>query len=461
MTSRGQSAARSPRLHPQQYQSEQSGPQPEGGRSAEQAAYEYLANVLNASWQGPLEIEILSPDLHPDQFAVKIIENSVGIPQTLLLLAFQYARLLFLSGLPQARAQGLDRWEDFHVSWPFMPFIRRTLSDSSQHTMSCTQIILLFDPTHLTAANTRKRLLRWLFEPSFVPSASTIDEVIRKELWLLDSLQTSPLARHTKSPVLWQHRRWLLEEFLEWVMDVQRADVLGSKRMSILLAPNDNFGGNPLDKTEILWRSLIEPELKVICSSGEQHKLNYHGWDFGRRLVDIMVDHSDERDLDLPRLMSASIDLVQDWCLLHLADTSGWTFFLWLVGQARDEGLMTRAFVNVGNLVVSYRYRQEPVWIFIRTILASDDFLSAEFRASFVGELSRWLEQELELKKKIDSERAQALQERNDETGVRLQEVPYFDVVMGHLRWIKYRWQGHVRPALFDPPPDHQPLEFI
>ncbi|KAL9080676.1 MAG: hypothetical protein Q9159_007554 [Coniocarpon cinnabarinum] len=427
--------SKSPSVSSRSYSPSRAHP-PDDDRSAEQAAYEYLVNVLNASWHGHLEVEVLSPDLHPDQFAIRIIENAVGIPQTLLLLAFQYARLLFLSGLPQARSHGLDRWDDF------------------QHTMSCTQIILLFDPTHVTAANTRKRLLRWLFDPSFSPAGSVIDEIIRKELWLLDSLQTSPLPKHTKSSVLWQHRRWLLDEFLEWVMDVQRADVLGSKRMSILLAPNDTFGGNPIDPTEIFWRSLIEPELKVIATSGERHRLNYHGWDFARRLIEVMIDYSDENDLDLPRLMSTSVDLVQDWCLSHLSDTSGWTFFLWLVGQTRDENLMTRCFVSVGNLVVSYRYRQEPVWIFIRTILASEDFLSAEFRATFVGELSGWLEQELEIKKKIEGERAQAWQERHDDAGLRLQEMPYFDLVMGHLKWIKHRWQGRVRPALFDPPPD-------
>ena len=90
--------------------------QPSEERSAEQAAYEYLTNVLSASWDSPLEIEILPPALQRDEFAVRIIKTSIGIPQTLLLLAFQYARLLYLSGLPQAREQGLDKWEDFRVS---------------------------------------------------------------------------------------------------------------------------------------------------------------------------------------------------------------------------------------------------------------------------------------------------------------------------------------------------------
>lgn len=315
--------------------------------------------------------------------------------------------------------------------------------------------MLLFDPEHVTAANTRKRLLRWLFEPSFLPASSLVDEIIRKELWLLDSLQTSSLIKHTKSAVLWHHRRWILDEFLEWVMDVQRADVLGTKRWSILLAPNDIFGGNPIDPTEILWRSFIEPELKVVCSSGEQHKLNYHGWDFARRLVDVVIDYSDLNDLEIPRLMDAIIQLVQDWCSSHLADTSGWAFLLYLMGRLEDEGAITRCFVNVGNLVVSYRYRQEPVWIFIRTILASAEYLNAEFRATFIGELSAWLEGELEIKRKIEGERAQACMERNDDdVGQRLQELPYFDLVMRHLKWIRNQWQGEPRPALFDRPPD-------
>ena len=279
-----------------------------------------------------------------------------------------------------------------------------------------------------------------------------VDEIIRKELWLLDSLQTSPLPKHTKSAVLWQHRRWILDEFLEWVMDVQRANVLGTKRMSLLLAPGETFGDNPIDPTEILWRSFLEPELKVICDSGEQHRLNYHGWDFARRLTEIIMDYSDLNDLELPRLMDATIQMVQDWCLNHLSDTSGWTFLLYLMSRVQDEGVATRCFVTVGNQIVSYRYRQDPVWIFIRTILASGEYLNAQFRATFIGELSGWLEGELELKKKIEGERAQALLQ--DDLGQRLQELPYFDLVMQHLKWIRNRWEGEIRPPLFDPPPD-------
>lgn len=320
-----------------------------------------------------------------------------------------------------------------------------------QHTMSCTQVMLLFDPNHTTAANERKRKLQLLFEPGFLPSTSLIDVLIRKELWLLDSLHTSPLARHTKSPTLWHHRRWLIDEFLEWLLDLQRADVLGNKRMSVLLAPSDNFGSNPIDPTEILWRSFVEPELQVICSSGEQHKLNYHAWDFARRLIDVVIDIADDKDLERPRLVNATIELVQTWCLAHLSDTSGWSFLLYLMEHLDDEGAVTQSFVTVGNLTISYRYRQEPVWIFIRTLLASGQLLNAQFRAAFVGELQGWLESEMDVKAKIDSERAQAQAARGEGQGQPLFEVPYFDLVVRHLRWVRDRYEGEPRPAIFAP----------
>ena len=90
-------------------------PSQQTDRTAEQAAYEYLTNVLNTPWNAPIEIEILPPALQADEFAVRVLDNSIGVPYTLLSLAFQYARLLFSSGLPQAREQGLGRWEDFQV----------------------------------------------------------------------------------------------------------------------------------------------------------------------------------------------------------------------------------------------------------------------------------------------------------------------------------------------------------
>ena len=105
----------------QQQQSQESPRSQEQERSSEQAAFEYLNNVLSATWSLPLQIEILPPALQEDEFAVKVIENNIGIPQKLLTLAFLYARLLFFNGLPQMRRQGLPATEHTYVSDGLQP----------------------------------------------------------------------------------------------------------------------------------------------------------------------------------------------------------------------------------------------------------------------------------------------------------------------------------------------------
>lgn len=67
-------------------------------RSTEQAAFEYLVNVLNYHWDGPLELEIIgrspvSPGAPDDpNYRILIDGRCVGIPEPLLSLSFLYAR---------------------------------------------------------------------------------------------------------------------------------------------------------------------------------------------------------------------------------------------------------------------------------------------------------------------------------------------------------------------------------
>ena len=343
--------------------------------------------------------------------------------------------------------------------------------------------MLLYDPEYLTAANARKRILTDLLETSSgfsgTPSTSLIDEYIRKELWLLDSLQTSPLPKHMKSSTLWYHRRWLMDEFLEWVLDVQRVDVLGSKRMSILVSSPPLSGGSAsagpgastpiMDATDVLWRSFVEPELRVIGRSGERHQSNYAAWDFARHLIDTISDYAYLRsgdrdmtftpgspssqgsagwrdDIDPERLVKSTVDLAKTWCMSHLSDASGWSFFLWLMGRLTrggNEEMISRCFVEVGNMAIAIRARQEPVWNFIRILLASEIYLYGQFRVNFVNDLWGWLDQEFEAKRK---------KEMSGHIGQGT-DVPdeLFDLVMHHLKWVKSNWQGQPRPPMFGP----------
>lgn len=545
-------------------------------RSAEQAAFEYLNNVLTAEWADPLEIEVLPPSLQQDEYVIRILDTCIGIPEKLLALAFVYARLLFFNGLPQMLGQGLPAVEHTKVFEPGKtrsnicpsapPFVRSQISgiwgareanlscvsdkpETRQLThnaplqllMSATQIILLLDPEHLTAANARKHALRNLLETSSgfsgTPSTQLLDEFIRQELWMLDSLQSSPLPKHTKSSTLWHHRKWLTDEFLEWVLDVQRADILGSKRISILIPPSElgpsaspasSRGFSSLnDATDVLWYSFLQPELQIVCQAGERHPSNYQAWDFARKLIFSMNEYAYLRNSDImaspgpnvrdeidpARLISFSVDLVKGWCLTHLKDTSGWAFLLDLLGraaEAQEDGLVTRCFVEVGNLALSMRIRNEPVWRFVRTLLASDLYLDARFRTSFVNELQGWLERELENKNdraisnmiKIERERGQNIEGNNlgvgfsrlddspknttltshqespgklkdrpvgrprgidERDGQPLYETHYFDIVVLHFRWIKQNWRGVPRPIIFEPLPpvaEEQPQLF-
>lgn len=376
-------------------------------RSSEQAAFEYLTNVVSANWHGPLEIEVLPKALQEDELVIRILDQCIGIPHTLLTLAFRHARMLFFD---VGRAAPVEA--DVYA-------VMRLI-------MQATQAMLIFDPEHLTAANTRKRYLSALLGAR-LDTIDVLDDAIRNEMWLLDSLLTSPLHRHTKSPTLWNHRRWLVEEFLEWVMELQRHDTLGSKRMSLLLPQMT------IDSTEILWQSFVQPELQLIYRAAEQHPLNYHAWAYARAFLDIISDWAELKDYDVDRIISYAVELQQAWCLSHLADTSAWAFMLWLLSHT-DEATVARSFVEVGNIAFTYRYPQDPVWIFIRTLLASSNFLATPFRANFLTELRGWLDGEHE----------------TEGPGNGRSTSSFLAVVLKHLVWIKLHWEGEPRPAILD-----------
>ena len=121
-------------------------PQPqEEQRSAEQAAFEYLNNVLSNTSTSPLEIEILPPALQDDEFAIKVIENCIGIPQRLLVFAFLYAKLLFFRGIPQLVQQGLPATERIQVSltWSHCFQLQVFQKPSSLANLSCSCRCLL------------------------------------------------------------------------------------------------------------------------------------------------------------------------------------------------------------------------------------------------------------------------------------------------------------------------------
>ena len=194
--------------------------------------------------------------------------------------------------------------------------------------LSATSVILLMDPEHLTAANTRKRIIE---KPG---PASTDLELLHRDKYFLDSLLTSRLHRHTKSPTLWSHRRWLMERL--------------------------RACGVPINVTEELRR--------IVFVSGERHPRNYYAWCHARYLVDGLDQDGGETE----GFQSTMVVDAKKWCLAHHDDVSGWMFLLFLL--ARWPGPAASVFSETLKLVESFQWRNESVWYFLRNMLAGDSY---------------------------------------------------------------------------------------
>ncbi|KAK4107156.1 protein prenylyltransferase [Canariomyces notabilis] len=264
------------------------------------AAYQAISDVLMSSRDGLLEIEILGPThLGAGQYVVRD-GSAVGIPKIGLVKAFLVARKHLRDHLDGATPLTEDA------------------------VLAATAVILLLDPEYLTAANSRKRLIQRQLSLD-----GDAHSRLQRERRFVDSLLTSRLHRHTKSPTLWSHRRWLLGEFQKFGMPV---DALG-------------------DITT------------VVFVAGERHPRNYYAWCHARLLVSL-----DKRPNDQEILAA-----VKTWCFQHHTDISGWSFlhFLLRLDDGRDTEAACSIFDEVLKLVSSLSLANESVWVFLRTLAAS------------------------------------------------------------------------------------------
>lgn len=142
-------------------------------------------------------------------------------------------------------------------SWPQI----RSLPPQEQNNISL--VALLATTEHLTAVNIRKELV----QAGFTAPAD--------ELHTLDLLLGSPLLKHSKSPMLWFHRKWLLEKYPTLVD--------------------------------------LEHELGIIAKAANHHPKNYYAWSYARQLVG---GHNQTR--------------ISQWawelCCANVSDVSMWTF---------------------------------------------------------------------------------------------------------------------------------------
>ncbi|KAL2160893.1 hypothetical protein VTH06DRAFT_1090 [Thermothelomyces fergusii] len=264
-------------------------------------AYGAISDALVPPADGLLDIEVLGKShfLGGNQH-VLVDGRALGISKLSLVQAFMVAREKLQGHLDGTSLQTPDELS------------------------AATSVILMFDPEHLTAANTRKRLLREAVSEDGLPRSA-----LEAEKRFVDSLLTSRLHRHTKSPTLWNHRRWLLGLLSSLQVPV---DVLADLR-------------------------------DVVFVAGERHPRNYYAWCHARFLMGLKGD--------VP--FSETLAAVRAWCFQHHTDISGWSFLLHLLEIRNKLTGETghSVFADVLDLVVSLRLVNDSVWVFLRTLAAS------------------------------------------------------------------------------------------
>jgi len=275
------------------------------------SAYRAISQALSApADSGLLDIEILGRG-HPVEPGTNLLRegNAIAVPKLALVQAFVVARQI----LKRHRA--------------YEPEV------SHEDVLAATAVVLLMDPEHLTAANTRKRLLQEAIDTADCPPA----ESVARERHLLDSFLTSHLHRHTKSPTLWSHRRWLVD-------------------YSASL-------GLPADVAADITN--------VVMVSAKRHPRNYYAWCHARWLTGLLTAPGSEADRS--RVLSAT----KNWCFQQHTDISGWSFLYFQLVDARSVAaeVCSSTFVEVVKLARSLRWTNESVWVFLRTMAASTRLL--------------------------------------------------------------------------------------
>ena len=260
----------------------------------------YLALAVRHS--KPLEIELLgdSHELPPRTYLLQD-GNALAIPKLFLLRAFIAARMM------------LNHYHE-----------RQAPAAEDEVALHATAVILLFDPEHLTAANTRKRAM--LQEESL---GADTEEILDSEFYFVDSLLTSRLHRHTKSPTLWAHREWLLRK---------------SRKAQIYI-------------------DVVRDLTEVIFVSAERHPRNYYAWSHARYLIELLCQTQDKQEQTMIRI----VEKVKKWCFSHHNDISGWSFLMRLLALA--PGLGPAIFAETLQLAESFRWRNEAAWIFLREVV--------------------------------------------------------------------------------------------
>ncbi|KHN97753.1 Protein prenyltransferase [Metarhizium album ARSEF 1941] len=271
---------------------------------APEEVYDAISQELSRTYRPYMDIELLPRGYETELGSSFFVKKGhrLAIPKSRLVQAFAVARRILLAS---------------HLDEP-----GRTCASDVRR---ATSVMLLLDSEHLTAANARKRLL------GQTRPANERETQLKREMYFVNSLLSSHLHRHAKSPILWAHKHWLLRQYAEARI--------------------------PMD--------LRHDFESVIHVAAERHPKNYYAWTYARDLFASRAkvharcwDAQQDEDL---------VQMTAGWCRRHHDDISGWSFLLRLALESPRHA--HDMFRQTATLVRTYSWRGESVWNFLRNLV--------------------------------------------------------------------------------------------
>ncbi|PGH08267.1 hypothetical protein AJ79_06053 [Helicocarpus griseus UAMH5409] len=335
-------------------------------------------------------------DIHflPDGFGDLLHEgNEIGISKKTLVQCFIKARQIFFnlpietvtqdskSSNQQRSAPEIQIQHDTpHTTYP-------AILDDSQttHLLLQTEILLLLDTEHLTACNWRKRRICALQErQSQCPTTTTTTTsssptstnqylaALHSEIAFTTTILRSPLHRHTKSPVLWFHRKWVMTQLLDVYSDALIVAFAGSHHL-----PEYDVSKTAESSSSAAIEHIINYEVSIVLQAGAHHPKNYYAFSYLREFMGLFANalaQGGKRSIRLQDLAKSVVETVHTWCLTYSRrrDISAWSFLLWLL-EAMGDGddnedaseLCKIVIDKTAHLGEELSWEGEGLWIFV------------------------------------------------------------------------------------------------
>ncbi|KAH7927476.1 hypothetical protein BV22DRAFT_1127390 [Leucogyrophana mollusca] len=326
-----------------------------------QSTFELLVSLLQSN---PTSIEILPGDASTwvqegtNTFPFLFIDNNLGVPQKILYKAF----MVGMANFKLSRRQALS------LTASSQPAIRDLIASSA--------VILLTNPAHQTALNTRKHLV---VQGSLDPSA---------ELSFTAALLSSQHC--AKESIIWHHRQWLLRRIYPPSTSDAFEDGAHPGCLPIPCIPPD----------------ALRKELGIVTRACELYPRNYFAWAhryfcMRHTLDNLVVNDSAHDEAAYTEIVLGEISNVKQWIERHVADFSAVHYLVKLSACAQDSNFFaaTRpswnslSFASHAKSLVQSFPSHEALWMYMRAtalfeVSTDDEDTLEEFSRNFAAPLA-------------------------------------------------------------------------